>query len=444
MKLKPSALFLSLLVASSSFAATPATNPAIAAAPVVAAAPVDVNAATPPLNKYGAVDVNANVPVSVQVPEKPAGFKDPVINALANNYSDLIPAQPSINAKSYILIDANSGAVIAASNPNLRLAPASMTKLMLVYVAEQEIASGTIHLTDQVTVPTVAWATGGSRMFLKPGQIVSVQDLISGILVDSGNDAAVTLATYIAGTQSSMVNMMNFQAQKLGMTNTHFTDIMGLPAPAHYSTAYDMALLGQAVMIQYPQYFQWFSQKYFKYGNITQPNFNRLLFIYPYATGMKTGSTSEAGYSLVGSAQMPNNPMRLVSVVMGTPDANTMATTTKALMTYGFRFFSDQLLYSADTTVGKARIYGGSSRTVPAGVLNDMYVTVPGTTKQPVSTEITYLNGVEAPITRGQQVGTVVISMNGKVISTQPIVAMQDVGPGGSVRRAMDKVSKWF
>jgi len=447
MQLKHTSLFLSLFLASTALATTPAPSSPQAVTPTpapTAQAPVDINSATPPLNKYGAVDVNASVPVSAQVPDKPAGFKDPAVNPLANNYSDLIPAQPSLNAKSYILVDANSGEVIAANNPNMRLAPASITKLMLIYVAQQEIAAGTIHLTDEVTVPTVAWATGGSRMFLKPGQQVSVQDLISGILVDSGNDAAVTLATYIAGTQSAMVNMMNFQAQKLNMTNTHFTDIMGLPAPAHYSTAYDLALLGQAVMNTYPQYFAWFSQKYFKYGKITQPNFNRLLFIYPYASGMKTGSTDEAGYSLVGSAQMPNNPMRLVSVVMGTPDANTMATASKALMTYGFRFFSDQLLYSANTTLGNARIYGGDSRTVPAGVLENMYVTVPGTSKQQVSTEVNYLSGVEAPIKRGQQVGNVVISLNGKVISTQPIVAMQDIGPGGSVRRAIDKVSKWF
>jgi len=314
---------------------------------------------------------------------------------------------------------------------------------MLLYVADQELAAGTIHLNDQVTVPTVAWATGGSRMFLKPGQTVTVRDLISGIIVASGNDAAVTLANYIAGTQSAMVNMMNFQAQKLDMTNTHFTDIMGLPAPAHYSTAYDMALLGRAIMVQYPQYFDWYSQKYFKYGNITQPNFNRLLFIYPYANGMKTGSTDEAGYSLVGSAQMPNNPMKLISVVMGTPDANTMATASKALLSYGFRFFSDQLLYPAGTTLGKARVYGGSSMYVPAGTLNDMYVTVPGTAKQNLSTQLQWLS-IEAPVTKGQQVGNIVISINGKVISTQPVVALDDVGPGGSFRKAVDKVLRWL
>jgi D-alanyl-D-alanine carboxypeptidase (penicillin-binding protein 5/6) len=281
-------------------------------------------------------------------------------------------------------------------------------------------------------------------MFLKPGQTVAVQDLISGIIVASGNDAAVTLATYIAGNQSSMVNMMNFQAQKLGMTNTHFTDIMGLPAPAHYSTSYDMALLGQAIMVQYPQYFSWFSQKYFKYGNITQPNFNKLLFIYPYATGMKTGSTDTAGYSLVGSAQMPNNPMRLVSVVMGTPDANTMATASKALLSYGFRFFSDQPLYSAGTTLGKARIYGGSSLTVAVGTLQDMYVTVPGTSKQNFTTKLQMFKGVEAPITKGQQLGNIVISINGKVISTQPIVAMDDVGLGSGMHRTLDKMTRWL
>ncbi|MDF2690986.1 MAG: D-alanyl-D-alanine carboxypeptidase [Gammaproteobacteria bacterium] len=444
MKFKCTALFLSMLAASTSFTASASTSAPIAPTPAAQVAPVDINDATPPLNKYGAVDVNANVPVSTQVPPKPAGFKDPEVNPLANNYSDLIPAQPSLNAASYVLLDANSGEVIAASNPNLRLAPASMTKLMLLYVADQELAAGNIHVNDQVTVPTVAWATGGSRMFLKPGQTVAVQDLISGIIVASGNDAAVTLATYIAGSQSSMVSLMNLQAHKLNMTNTHFTDIMGLPAPAHYSTAYDMALLGQAIMVQYPQYFSWFSQKYFKYGNITQPNFNKLLFIYPYATGMKTGSTNEAGYSLVGSAQMPNNPMRLVSVVMGTPDANTMAAESKSILTYGFRFFSDQLLYSAGTTLGKARIYGGSSMYVQAGVLQDMYVTVPGTSKQSISSKLQWLSGVEAPISKGQQVGSVVISLNGKVISTQPIVAMDDVGAGGSFRRAIDKVTKWF
>jgi len=395
----------------------------------------------PPLNSYGAVDVNAIIPYNIQVPPKPAGFQDPIINPLSNQWSSIVPTAPDLDVRSYILMSANSGQILAAYNANEREAPASITKLMLIYITQQALSRGTIHLDDMATVPVVAWATGGSRMFLKPRQQVKVRDLISGIIVDSGNDAAVTLAQYIAGTQSDFVDMMNDQAKALDMTNTHFNDVMGLPAPNHYSSAYDLAHLTRAILMQYPQYSSWFSEKSFKYNGIKQANFNKLLFIYPYAIGMKTGSTEEAGYSLVGAAKIPSMPTELIAVVLGAPGEtatnNQSAGDAKALLTYGFRFFKDRELYPAGKTIQSVTLNDGTQSTVPVGVQDNLWVTVPVGLGDKLSAQLQIKKGLKAPVTKGQNVGRVVVTLNGQPLKTAPAVALATVKQGNFFQRLL-------
>ena len=384
-----------------------------------------------PLNKYGAIDVNAKVPYHMQVPAVPTDFKAPNIKPLANTWASSLPAAPGLKVKSYILVSANSGQIIAAYNANHREAPASLTKLMLLYITEQQLAEGNLHLSDQMTVPTIAWATGGSRMFLKPKEQVELSKLIEGTIVASGNDAAVTIATDIAGTQSAFVNMMNHQAHLLGMTNTHYNDVMGLPVPDHYSSAYDMSQLAEAIVTQYPQYLKWFGHKYFSFNGIRQANFNKLLFIDADALGLKTGSTNAAGYSLVSAAKQPNNPMMLVGVVMGATGPMASATASKALLNYGFRFFKDRELYAANKVIKKVAINGGAATTVPVVLKHDLWVTTPRPMASRVKAELQIQDNLSAPIKQGQQVGSIVVTLGRHTLKTEPVYTTETVKKGG-------------
>ena len=399
------------------------------------------NASTLPLNKYGAVDVNAKIPYDVQVPPSLNTVVQPLNNTLVDQWPELIPAQPTLKAKSYLLMDAKTGKVIIAYNANKALPPASLTKLMLLYIAEQELKVGTINLNDKVNVPVVAWATGGSRMFLKPHASVSVKDLISGIIVDSGNDAAVTLATYIAGTQEAFVNMMNQQAKVLGMKNTHFSDVMGLPAPNHYSSAYDLALLARAIINQFPEYYSWYEQKFFTFNGIKQPNYNKLLFIYPYADGLKTGSTGTAGYSLVSSAEQPNNPTRLISVVMSAGSPMASAISAKALFSYGFRFFNTKAIYLAGQPLQQANVSMGKAKKVPVGITKTLFVTYPIVQKSKLSAHLAINDHIEAPVTKGQVLGQVTVMLGDKTLAKVDAVALKNNPKGSWWQRLAQKVT---
>ncbi|WP_235602934.1 D-alanyl-D-alanine carboxypeptidase family protein [Piscirickettsia litoralis] len=402
--------------------------------------------ANPPLNKYGAVNVNAHVPENIQVPAAPlaAGGAQATPAVLSSQWPALVPPQPQLNAKSYILMDAKNGEILAAYDGNKRMAPASTTKLMLLYIVQQELKSGRIHLDDRVTVPKIAWATGGSRMFLKPGSQVSVKELIQGVIVDSGNDAAVTLATYMGGTQSAIVHLMNQALKSLGMHNTHFSDVMGLPSPAHFSTAYDLSKLAFGLINRYPEYYSWFSQKYFRYNGIRQANFNRLLFIYPYADGLKTGSTGAAGFSLVSSAKTPGNPMRLIAVVLGANSDNQVASLSKELLTYGFRFFEGRELYHADTKLSERRVWLGQSDELAVGVDKALYVTIPQGSDSKLKANMVFDNTLKAPIAKGQKVGELKVTLEGKEVADVPVVAMADVAQGGFFKRFSDHVRLFF
>ncbi|APS58355.1 D-alanyl-D-alanine carboxypeptidase [Piscirickettsia salmonis] len=402
--------------------------------------------ANPPLNQYGAVNVDTHVAENVQVPVAPvaAGGAKATPAALSSQWPALVPPQPQLNAKAYILMDAANGNVLAAYDGNKRMAPASTTKLMLLYIVQQELKSGRIHLDDMVTVPKIAWATGGSRMFLKPGSQVAVKDLIQGIIVDSGNDAAVTLATYMGGTQSAIVHLMNQALRSLGMHNTHFSDVMGLPAPAHFSTAYDLGKLAYGLINNYPEYYSLFSQKYFRYNGIRQANFNRLLFIYPYADGLKTGSTGAAGFSLVSSAKTPGNAMRLIAVVLGANSDNQVAALSKELLTYGFRFFEGRELYHADTKLSERHVWLGQSNTLAVGIEKALYVTIPQGADAKLKANMVFDDALKAPIVKGQKVGELKVTLEGKSVADVPVVAMADIAQGSFFKRLSDHIRLFF
>ena len=271
-----------------------------------------------------------------------------------------IPAPPPLNEKSYVLIDAYSGTILAQKNMDEQLEPASLTKLMTLYIVSGALKAGQIHLQDQVPISEKAWRTGGSRMFIKAGTTVSVADLIQGIVVDSGNDATVAIAEYLGGSEEAFTSIMNDTAKRLGMKNTHFTDANGLPSPNHYSSAHDLAILARAIYKEYPEYYQWYGQKYFTYNNIKQANHNHLLFQDPTVDGFKTGFTDAAGYCLVASSKQGDT--RLISVVMGAPNTKVKSQDTRGLLNYGFRYFDSYKIYKALTPLTEARVWQGKER----------------------------------------------------------------------------------
>ena len=271
------------------------------------------------------------------------------------------PAPPVIGAKSYFVVDAQSGHEIASLQPDLTLAPASLTKLMTAYAVFRSLGAGQIALEDQVTVSEKAWRTEGSRMFIEVGTQVSVEELLLGMIVQSGNDASVALAEYVAGDESVFAELMNRYAEELGMRASRFQNATGLPADGHYSTARDIATLSRAIIEEFPQYYAWYSVKEYQYGDIKQPNRNTLLWRDPSVDGMKTGHTDDAGYCLVSSAA--RNNMRIVSVVLGTASAKARVDGSQALLNYGFRFFETRLLYRAGEKVTEARIWKAENET---------------------------------------------------------------------------------
>ncbi len=351
----------------------------------------------------------------------------------------ITPSAPSIDAKSYILIDANSGKVLAEKNADTHLAPASLTKLMSLYVISSTLKSGTIHLDDKVRISTKAWKTDGSRMFVKAGDEVPVKDLMQGIVVASGNDATVAMAEYVAGTEEAFTSIMNAQAKNLGMNNSHFLDSTGLPNPLHYSTARDLATLAQAITQTFPEDYKLFSEKSFTYNNIHQSNRNRLLWHFQYADGLKTGHTDDAGYCLVASALKDGT--RLISVVMGAPSDQVRTEDSIRLLTYGYRFFETHKLYSANTELTRARTWKGTSKETPLGVAKDFYVTMPAGQAKNIQTNINLNQPIKAPIVKGQSYGTLNIVLNGQVLASEPLIALTNNAKGGLWRNMADSIS---
>ena len=353
-----------------------------------------------------------------------------------------IPQAPIIGAKSYLLIDGNTGAELAALKPDQLLAPASLTKLMTAYAVFRALDEGQIALDDLVTVSEKAWRTQGSRMFIEVGSRVSVEQLLLGMIVQSGNDASVALAEHTAGTESVFAQVMNQYATQLGMTASNFKNTTGLPDADHYSSARDMAILARAIIKEFPQYYDWYSVKSYKYNDIEQPNRNTLLFRDESVDGMKTGRTDEAGYCLVSSAE--RDGMRIISVVLGTASAKSRTDGSQALLNFGFRFFETRLLYRAGEEVASARIWKAQKETTPLGLPDDLYVTIPRGSFEKVDSELNMPATLIGPVAEGQPLADLSVSLNGNELINMPLRALESNPDGSFWQRTRDGVKLWF
>jgi serine-type D-Ala-D-Ala carboxypeptidase (penicillin-binding protein 5/6) len=353
-----------------------------------------------------------------------------------------VPAAPSIGAKSYLLIDGNSGAELASFEPDARLAPASLTKLMTGYALFKALDEEQIRLDDQVTVSEKAWRTPGSRMFIEVGTRVKVEDLMQGMIVQSGNDASVALAEHVAGTESVFAEVMNRYATELGMTGSHFMNATGLPHDEHYSTARDLATLARAMINEFPEYYDWYSVREFKYNDITQRNRNRLLWRDSSVDGMKTGHTGDAGYCLVSAAL--RDGMRVIAVVLGMPSPKARTEGSQALLNYGFRFFETRLLYKAGETITEAKTWKSADEVTPLGLPEDLYITIPRGSYDEVESVLSMPAVLLAPIAEGQPLAELEVSLNGSSLISAPLRALKE-NPSGSIwQRGRDAIMLLF
>ncbi|HTR00043.1 MAG TPA: D-alanyl-D-alanine carboxypeptidase family protein [Candidatus Acidoferrum sp.] len=356
--------------------------------------------------------------------------------------AQLIPKPPIINAASYILLDAATGNVIAESNADQPLPPASLTKIMTTYVADNEIQAGHITLNDQVHVSVKAWKADGSKMFIQEGTTVRLEDIMRGVIIQSGNDAAIALAEHIGGSEDAFADLMNQHAKLLGMTNSHFNNASGLPSDDHYMSARDLSTLARAVITRFPEPYKMYGEKEFTYNNIRQPNRNTLLFSDHNVDGMKTGFTDAAGYCLVASAV--RDGMRLITVVMGTASTDARAQETEKLLSFGFRFFETAQIIAANQVMGTAKVWSGKTDSVQVGVTDALMATVPRGAADKITTSLTLNDNLKAPIAQGQALGTVKISLGDQVYYDGPVVALQEVEKGSWLKRLMDWLHLFF
>ncbi len=353
-----------------------------------------------------------------------------------------VPAPPIIGAKSFLLLDGTTGTEMASLQPDLRLAPASLTKLMTAYVIFNALSEGQIRLEDEVTVSEKAWRTEGSRMFIEVGSRVSVRDLLLGMIVQSGNDASVALAEHIAGTEDVFTQVMNQHAVRLGLTASKFQNATGLPHEEHYSTARDLGMLAKSIISEFPDYYEWYSIREYEYNAIKQPNRNRLLWRDDSVDGMKTGRTDDAGYCLISSAS--RDGMRVISVVLGTASDKARMEGSQSLLNYGFRFFETRLIYRAGEAVTQAKIWKSAKEFTPLGLGDDLYVTIPRGTFDEIETVLNVPAILMAPIANGQPLAEIDISLNGDSLIIQPLRALDDNPSGSLWQRTRDGVKLWF
>lgn len=353
-----------------------------------------------------------------------------------------VPSPPVIGAKSYLVIDGKTGTEVAALNPDERLAPASLTKLMTAYAVFKALQDDQLQLEEQVTVSEKAWRTQGSRMFIEVGKRVSVEELLLGMIVQSGNDASVALAEHIAGTEEVFAEVMNRYAAQLGMRDSQFKNTTGLPADGHFSTARDMATLARAIVNEFPEYYRWYSVREYTFNDITQPNRNSLLWRDPSVDGMKTGRTDEAGYCLVSSAERDN--MRLIAVVLGTSSAKARIDGSQALLNYGFRFFETRKLYSAGEKVAEARVWKAAMEMSKLGLADDLYITVPRGSYDELESVLNVPSILLAPVAQGQPVAELQVSLNGTELINEPLRALEPNPSGSFWQRTKDTVRLWF
>lgn len=349
-----------------------------------------------------------------------------------------VPAAPDVAAKNYLLMDFASGKVLAEKNADKQIEPASITKLMTAYIVYKEIDEDRLFMEDTVEISEKAWRMGGSRMYLEVNSKVTVHDLLKGLIIQSGNDASVALAEHVAGTEDAFVQLMNQYAAELGMENTNFMNSTGWPDKQHLMTARDIAKLTRVIIAEYPEHYAWYSEKEYTYNNIKQYNRNKLLWRDETVDGLKTGHTESAGYCLVSSAE--RSDMRAISVVLGTDSKKARADVSQAILNYGFRFFESHMLYDENEVLSRPRIWSGEFETLTVGLSEALAVTIPRGSYDELDATMDIDKNIEAPVTKGQQVGVVKISLNGEMLESVPLVALETINEGSLFQLAKDYV----
>ncbi|PKO45213.1 MAG: peptidase [Betaproteobacteria bacterium HGW-Betaproteobacteria-22] len=362
-----------------------------------------------------------------------------LINAQAYAEIAQVPQSPSLAVKAYLLKDFNSGHVIAAENSSMRVEPASLTKIMTAYLSFKAIKNGHLQLDQTLPVSEAAWKAEGSRMFIEPNKPVTVDELLHGMIISSGNDASIALAEGIASSEALFADMMNKEAQRLGMKNSHFVNATGLPDPQHYTTAEDLMILATALIRDFPEsYKRLYSVKEYTYNKIKQPNRNRLLWLDANVDGMKTGHTQSAGYCLISTANRSNT--RLISVILGAPSDAARATESQKLLNFGFQFFESTLVYKKNQDISKLKVWKGVEDEIASTVNADLYLTLPKGEYANVKAVVTSTQPLIAPIKKGQVIGNVKFTLNGKTISERSLVAKESVSVAGIFGRAWDSI----
>lgn len=354
----------------------------------------------------------------------------------------LIPAPPRVNAESYLLVDYNSGYVLAEKNADKKIEPASLTKLMTAYVVLFEISRGGISLDEKVKISKKAWRMGGSRMFVEVNTLVSVEELLKGLIIQSGNDATVALAEHIAVNESAFVELMNQHAERLAMNATHFNNSTGWPDKDHYTTARDLARLSQAIIRDFSEHYSAYKIKEYTYNNIRQYNRNRLLWLDDRVDGLKTGHTEAAGYCLISSAKQDN--MRLISIVTGSPKDDARIAASQKLLNYGFRFFETSLIHKANAEITNMRVWKGQKEKLSLGITKDLYVTTKKGSRNKIKTNIKVEAMIEAPVKKGANFGQINIILDDKQIATQDLLALASVKEGSIWRKLIDNIQLMF
>src|SRR2546428_3259705 len=352
------------------------------------------------------------------------------------------PQPPAWDARPWLLRKATSGRSIESRNPKERIEPASLTKLMTAYLAFAALKGRSLALGQTIRVSERAWHAGGSRMFIEPRKPVTVEELLRGMIIQSGNDACIALAEAVAGSEPAFVERMNREAGRLGMTDTNFRNSSGLPGPGHYSTASDLALLAAALIRDYPEHYKLYSEREYRYNDITQQNRSRLLWLDPNVDGARTGHTESSGYCLIASAK--RGARRLVSVVIGSPSERLRARESQKLLNFGFQSYDGVRLYQKGQAISKLKVWKGSERELKAGVAADLYVTVPRGSADRLQAKLFSRQPLVAPLAAGERVATLRVSLEGEPLGEYPVVALENVAMAGIFRRIWDGVTLWF
>jgi len=390
---------------------------------------------------FAATALVAGAALAQQVPPRPSPVPRPVMPEAP------VPPPPDVDGKTWVLMDYATGQILASKNPDERVEPASITKIMTDYVVSAEVANGRIHMTDPVTISEHAWrgggaGTDGSTSFMKLGSQVPLKDLLYGMIIQSGNDAAIALAEHTAGSEDAFANLMNAYAKQLGMVNTHFSNASGYPIANHYTTAHDIAILSRALIHDFPEDYAISAIKQFEWNGIKQGNRNTLLWRDPSVDGIKTGHTAAAGYCLAASAKQGDS--RMIAIVMGASSEKARADSAMALLNYGFRFYETHKLYEAGKPLATPRLWKGENQTLPLGVTDAVQVTVKRGQYDKLKATMDVPATLIAPFKKGQQVGTLRITLDGQPVQSVPLVALADAPQGGFFSRLWDSILLWF